>query len=190
MTSFETDRLVLRLPSEGDATAIAGMDADPEVMRFIGDGTPEPYDPEIARRRIARANHFWERDGYGNMSVIVKETGEYAGWVQMSEPGFLPEVLPAVEIGWRLRREHWGRGYATEAARPLLEHGLTTVGLKRIVSIRHLGNAQSARVMEKLGLRHEFDTVVPGTGIAVAVHATAGNLPVGSASQYGTGQWT
>lgn len=172
MTSFTTERLLLRLPSEDDAIAIAEMDADPEVMRYIGDGTPERYDPELARARVARANRHWEEHGYGNMSVVVKETGEYAGWVQLSVPTFLPEVLPAVEIGWRLRREHWGRGYATEAAGPLLDHGLTTVGLKRIVSIRHVPNIASKRVMEKLGLRHEFDTVVPETGIAVAVHAT------------------
>lgn len=104
--------------------------------------------------------------------MIVKETGEYAGWVMLAEPLFLPEVLPAVEIGWRLRREHWGQGYATEAARALLDYGLTEAGLDCVLSIRHIPNIASRRVMEKLGLRHEFDTVVPGTGVPVAVHAT------------------
>ena len=170
-SSFETERLLLRQPSEADAVAIAEMDADPEVMRYIGDGTPVPFDPEAARGRITRARRQWAERGYGNLSVIVKETGQYAGWVMLAEPLFLPEVLPAVEIGWRFRREHWGRGYATEAAKVLLDYGLTGCGLDRILSIRFAGNIRSKRIMDKLGFRHEFDTVVPGTGERVAVHA-------------------
>ena len=95
-------------------------------------------------------------------SVIVRETGEYAGaWVTLAVPAFLPEVLPAVEIGWRLRREHWGYGYATEAAAELLPFGLGDAGLDRVVSIRHVDNARSERVMSKLGLRFEFQATVP-----------------------------
>jgi RimJ/RimL family protein N-acetyltransferase len=84
---------------------------------------------------------------------------------------FLPEILPAVEIGWRLRREHWGHGYATEAAEELLRFGLTEAGLDRVVSIRQVDNARSERVMDKLGLRFELQTTVPATGQPVAVHA-------------------
>lgn len=174
MTPLETGRLLLRQPAEADVTALAEMNADPEVMRYIGDGTPWPLDPERVRTGIARANEAWAELGYGMLSVIVKETGEYAGWVTLAEPKFLPDILPAVEIGWRLRREHWGHGYATEAARPLLDYGLTEGGLDRVVSIRHVDNIQSKRVMEKLGLRHEFDTVVPATQLPVAVHAITG----------------
>jgi hypothetical protein len=76
---------------------------------------------------------------------------------------FLPEILPAVEIGWRLPREHWGHGYATEAAAELLRFGLTAAGLDRVVSIRGIGNARSGRVMDKLGLRFEFTTTVPAS---------------------------
>ena len=86
-------------------------------------------------------------------------------------PAFLPEILPAVEIGWRLGRECWGHGYATEAAAELLRFAFTRAGLDRVVSIRHIGNAQSERVMDKLGLRFEFQTTVPATGQPVAVHA-------------------
>jgi RimJ/RimL family protein N-acetyltransferase len=120
------------------------MDADPEVMRYIG-----------------------------MCSVLVRETGEYAGWVTLAVPAFLPEILPAVEIGWRLRREQWGHGYATEAAAELLRFGLTGAGLDRVVSIRHIDNARSERVMDKLGLRFESQTTVPATGQPVAVHAIA-----------------
>lgn len=103
-------------------------------------------------------------------SVIVAETGDYAGRVTLAVPAFLPEVWPAVELGWRLRRESWGHGYATEAAAELLRSGLTTAGLDRLVSVRHTDNARSERVMDKLGLRFDFQPAVPATGQSVAVH--------------------
>jgi len=147
------------------------MDADPEVMRYIGNGAVRPPDRDLAARGIARWRNQWDEQGYGMCSVIIRETGEYAGWVMLAVPAFLPEILPAVEIGWRLRREHWGQGYATEAARELLRFGLTEAGLDRIVSIRDIGNKRSERVMDKLGLRYELQTTVPATGQHVAVHA-------------------
>lgn len=169
--TLTTARLLLRRPAEADVDAIAEMNADPEVMRYIGDGRAWPPDPDRVRARIARAQREWTEHRYGMMSVLLKETGEYAGWVTLTEPLFLPEILPAVEIGWRFRRARWGHGYATEAARALLDHGLTEGDLDRVVSIRHVDNAQSKRVMEKLGLRFEFETVVPSTQQPVAVHA-------------------
>jgi RimJ/RimL family protein N-acetyltransferase len=123
---------------------------------------------------VARWQSHWDENGYGMCSVLVRETGEYAGWVTLAVPTFLPQVLPAVEIGWRLQRDHWGCGYATEAARELLRFGLEERGLGRIVSIRHIDNVRSKRVMDKLGLRLESQTTVPTTGQPVAVHAITG----------------
>jgi RimJ/RimL family protein N-acetyltransferase len=132
-----------------------------------------PPDRERALRAVTRWQNLWDEQGFGMCSVVVRETSEYAGWVMLATPAFLPEILPAVEIGWRLRRDHWGRGYATEAAAELLRFGLTEAGLDRVVSIRDIGNVQSKRVMDKLGLRFEFQTTVPATGQLVAVHAIA-----------------
>lgn len=111
-----TARLVLRQPEACDAEPLMAMDADPEVMRYIGTGATIPPDRERALAAITRWRAQWREQGFGMCSVIIAATGEYAGWVTLAVPGFLPEILPAVEIGWRLRREHWGRGYATEAA--------------------------------------------------------------------------
>jgi RimJ/RimL family protein N-acetyltransferase len=166
-----TDRLLLRQPNADDIGPLAVMNADPEVMRYIGDGSARPPDREQAAAGIARAQRQWGEHGFGMCSVIVRQTGQFAGWVTLAVPGFLPEILPAVEIGWRLRRECWGNGYATEAARLLLKFGFTNCGLDRIVSIRHVDNLRSKRVMDKLGLRLAFETVVPATGQPVAVHA-------------------
>ncbi|MEU5869042.1 MULTISPECIES: GNAT family N-acetyltransferase [unclassified Nonomuraea] len=163
-----TDRLLLRLPDDDDLAPFAAMNADPEVMRYIGDGSVQP--PDSAAAGIARAHREWHERGYGLLAVVVRETGRTAGWVTLTVPAFLPEVLPAVEIGWRLGRQHWGNGYATEAAGRLLGFGFAECGLDRIVSIRHVDNQRSRRVMDKLGLRFAFETVVPAHGRPVAVH--------------------
>lgn len=173
MVSFSTARLVLRRPHELDVEPLMAMDADAEVMRYIGSGATIPPDRDRALQAVTRWREQWDEQGFGMCSVIVRETGEYAGWVTLAVPAFLPEILPAVEIGWRLHREHWGRGYATEAAAELLRFGLSRAGLDRVVSIRHIDNARSRRVMDKLGLRFEFQTTVPATGQPVAIHAIA-----------------
>jgi RimJ/RimL family protein N-acetyltransferase len=171
--NFNTSRLVIRPPEESDVEPLMAMDADPEVRRYMGDGTVIRPDRDRALRAIARWRKQWDEQGFGWCSVIVRETGEYAGWVTLAVPVFLPEILPAVEIGYQLPRHFWGRGYATEAAAELLRFGFTGVGLDRIVSIRHIDNVRSERVMDKLGLRFEFQTTVPATGQPVAVHAIA-----------------
>jgi RimJ/RimL family protein N-acetyltransferase len=173
MIPFSTTRLVLRRPEESDVEPLMAMDADPEVMRYMGNGAVRRPDRDRALQAVTRWRKQWDETGFGMCSVIVRETGEYAGWVTLAVPAFLPEILPAVEIGWQLPREHWGRGYATEAAAELLRFGFTGAGVERIVSIRHIDNARSKRVMDKLGLRFEFQTTVPATGQPVAVHAIA-----------------
>jgi RimJ/RimL family protein N-acetyltransferase len=171
MSSFTTSRLVLRKPAEADVGPMAAMNADPEVMRYIGDGSVFPVDRGRAAAGVERALREWDERGFGLLSVIVRETGEYAGWVTLAVPNFLPQVLPAVEIGWRLPWSQWGRGYATEAARVVLRFGFEECGLDRVVSIRHVDNVRSERVMDKLGLRFESETTVPAHGAPVAVHA-------------------
>lgn len=169
MVRFETARLVLRPPDDGDVDPLAAINADLEVMRFIGDGSTRTR--EQTADGIARARREWGEHGYGMFAVELRENGRFIGWVTLAEPGFLPEILPAVEIGWRLGREFWGHGYATEAARVVLRFGFTACRLDRIVSIRHVANSASRRVMEKLSMRIDCETVVPATGQPVAVHA-------------------
>lgn len=171
MITLTTERLVLRPSTEADLEALAALNTDPEVMRYIGDGSVAPLDYARTSESIARARQYWDDHGHGLLLVVEGETDQVAGWVALLEPAFLPEVLPAVEIGWRLARRFWGRGYATEAATAMRAYGFDTCGLDRLVSIRHVDNDRSRRVMEKLGLTHRFDTEVPATGQPVAVHA-------------------
>jgi RimJ/RimL family protein N-acetyltransferase len=97
MTSFSTARLVLRRPEELDAGPLMEMDADPEVMRYIGNGAVIPPDRSRALQAVARWRKQWDEQGFGMCSVIVRETGEYADWVTLAVPAFLPEILPAVD---------------------------------------------------------------------------------------------
>jgi RimJ/RimL family protein N-acetyltransferase len=168
---FSTARLILRRPEESDAEPMMAMDADPEVMRYIATGAVREPDRDRALAAIARQRRQWDEQGFGWCSIIVRETGQYAGWTALAVPAFLPEILPAVEIGYRLRRDHWGQGYATEAAAELLRFGFTGAGLDKIVSIRHIDNMQSRHVQDKLGLRFELRTTVPAWDQPVAVHS-------------------
>ena len=145
------------------------MNADPEVMRFIFDKSV--MDRGQSAARLAKLMRGWDERGFGIFAVEVRATGQLAGWAGLAVPDFLPEVLPAVEIGWRFAREFWGYGYATEAAAAALEFGFRDVGLERVVSIRHPDNVRSGRVMEKLGLEYQLSTVVPGLGQPVEVYA-------------------
>lgn len=170
---FQTSRLVLRLPTQDDLAPLAAINADPHVMRFIGDGTTRSREETAAG--LARARQQWDERGFGMFAVDIRDSGQFIGWVTLAEPAFLPEVLPAVEIGWRLGRPYWGHGYATEAAQVALRFGFCACDLERIISIRHVANTASRRVMDKLGMTFDHETVVPATKQPVAVHAMTRN---------------
>lgn len=121
-------------------------------------------------KRSSVSNGLWVQNGFGLFAIEQKLSGELIGFVGLSIPSFLPEILPAVEIGWRLARSAWGKGFATEGARAALAFGFSRPGLERIVSIHQVGNVASARVMEKLGMRLERQTVHPTNTRPVRVY--------------------
>lgn len=166
---METSRLILRRWRQEDVAPLAAVNADPVVMRWIGDGSP--LDQEQTRARVEAMEREWESRGFGLFAVEERATGELAGFTGLSVPGFLPEVLPAVEVGWRLGRPFWGRGLGSEAAHAALRFGFRDRGLQRIVSIAQAGNAASERIMAKLGMRLERETVHPTLGRPLRVHA-------------------
>jgi RimJ/RimL family protein N-acetyltransferase len=169
MIELRTERLVLRQWRDDDLDALAPIYADPEVMRYIRDGSVQ--DRKDTAAHLDRMRQHWEEHGFGLFAAELVRTGELTGWVGLAVPYFLPEALPAVEIGWRLGRSFWGAGLATEGARAALHFGLADRGLARLVSIRQVENLRSARVMEKIGLTFDRRTTVPGNGRAVGVYA-------------------
>jgi RimJ/RimL family protein N-acetyltransferase len=169
MIQLETERLTLRPVSTDDLDGLAPIYADPEVMRYIATGAT--LDRAATAAGLARFTAAWPEQGFGMFTVVLRETGAIAGWVGMAVPLFLPEVLPAVEIGWRFARRYWGRGLATEGGRAAAEFAFTDAGLDRLVSIRHVDNRASGRVMVKLGMSFDRRTTVPAHGGPVEVWA-------------------
>jgi RimJ/RimL family protein N-acetyltransferase len=168
MMPLETPRLLLRRWRADDVAPMAAINADPEVMRWISDGSTT--DEQRTRAGIERCEKEWDRLGFGLFAVEVRKSAELAGFAGLSIPAFLPEVMPAVEIGWRLGRPFWGQGIATEAARAALRFGLVDRGLERIVSIARVGNGASTRIMDKLGMSPERETVHPTCGRRTVVY--------------------
>lgn len=171
MVTLETPRLILRRWREEDVAPMAAVNADPEVMRWIRDGSV--LDEQQTRRRVQAWESEWESEGFGLFAVEIRSTGELAGFTGLSVPNFLPEVLPAVEVGWRLGRSHWGQGLATEAAAAAVRFGFQERGLERIVSIAQVGNNASERIMTKLGMHPVRETVNPSCDRRVRVFELA-----------------
>jgi RimJ/RimL family protein N-acetyltransferase len=118
---------------------------------------------------LARVMERYDSDGFGLEALVERGSGTMIGWAGLAVPHFLPEVLPAVEVGWRLGGSHRGQGLATEAGSAAVDWGFTEGGLERIVSIYEPENTPSGRVMEKLGFTHERTTSETPRGRTVRV---------------------
>jgi RimJ/RimL family protein N-acetyltransferase len=167
--AIETERLVLREWRDEDLGPFARINADPEVTTFLNGG--QPMTLEQTQATIDRVRRHWDDHGYGWFAADLKETGAFIGFIGLHIPVFLPEVLPAVEIGWRLDRSVWNRGLATEGARASLRFGFEDLDLDRIISIRHRDNLASGRVMDKLGMTLDRETTLPANGWPLMIYA-------------------
>jgi RimJ/RimL family protein N-acetyltransferase len=152
---IETARLILRPWRKSDLPLFAEQNADPVVMRFLN-GVLTAAESDAY---VARAEEHLAQTGFGKWAVEAPGVAPFIGSVGLSRIRFEASFTPAVEVAWRLHRQYWGQGYATEAARAAIEDGFTRVGLTEIVALTALGNTASARVMERLGMTRtiEFD---------------------------------
>lgn len=148
---LETDRLVLRRFTEADVDNLVELDSDPEVMRYLTGGRPTSRE-DIENQVLPRILDYYDRyEGLGLWAAIEKSTGDFLGWFHLRPP--LTDSRPGVfELGYRLRRSAWGKGYATEGSRALVRKGFTELGAQRVVAFTMAVNAASRRVMEKSGL--------------------------------------
>ncbi len=148
---IRTERLLLRRWREADGEPFAELNADPVVMEHF----PAALSREESDALIASIEAAFDLRGFGLWAVEIMAGGEFAGFVGLSVPSFTAHFTPAVEVGWRLHRRHWGRGYATEAAREALACGFEEAGIEEIVSFTVPANLRSRRVMERIGMTHE-----------------------------------
>ncbi|WP_051265558.1 GNAT family N-acetyltransferase [Nakamurella lactea] len=146
----ETKRLTLRRITTDDVDNLVELDADPDVMFWITGGRPTPREEVVDDILPAFLDYYRRYPGYGFWAVIEKSTGGFLGWVH-----FRPaEGDPAddAELGYRLKKSAWGKGYATEASRAVLDRGFADFGVRRVHAETMVVNTASRRVMEKCGL--------------------------------------
>jgi RimJ/RimL family protein N-acetyltransferase len=163
MVSLATDRLILRAPVPEDADALAPMYADPEVMRYVGDG--RTLSRAETERSVRRMIERWEADGFGLFTTVRKDDGAVIGRVGLlvwNTETWEPTTRAAhangpteVEVGYTLGRDFWGQGYATEAAGAARDYALGELGAKRLIALIIHGNTASENVARKLGLEYE-----------------------------------
>ena len=142
---METERLHLRQFREQDFDAYFGLFSDPEVRRFVGGG--EMPTREDAWRHMAMLAGIWSLRGYGLWAVEEKASGELLGRAGV----WFPEGFPEREVGWLIRRDRWGSGFATEAGGEALRQAFATLGVTHLISLIDPENVASRRVAEKLG---------------------------------------
>jgi len=148
--------LVLRRWRDDDLDAYAAMNADPEVMRYIGDS--HVYDRAESAAVLERMRRHWDEHGFGRWAIERKQDGAVLGFAGLGFPRSFPELAAIPEIGWRLARPHWGKGYATEAATASRDDFFRSFAYDQIISLAVLGNTASTRVMDKLGFRRDGET--------------------------------
>jgi RimJ/RimL family protein N-acetyltransferase len=146
------------------------MSADGEVMEFF----PSTYDRVQAESMAARIRERLEADGYGWWPLEIKDVAPFAGVICLQDVPFEAPFTPALEVGWRLARPHWGRGYATEGARAALAFAFDRLHRNEVVAMTAAINLRSQRVMQRLGMTHDvrddFDHPRLATGDRLSRH--------------------
>jgi RimJ/RimL family protein N-acetyltransferase len=154
---LRTERLLIRKFEMSDTDALLDVFGDAEVMHF-GDG---PHERAWVERWLVDHMQGVEARGYGPYAVVELEGGRMIGYCGLFT---FPDIngQPEVEIGYRLRRSSWGKGYATEAARAVRDLAFHELSLKRLIALIDPANTASIRVAEKIGMRYEADVMLEG----------------------------
>jgi RimJ/RimL family protein N-acetyltransferase len=169
-TVLTTPRLLLRTWRREDLPAFAALNVDPEVVEFLG-GAPLPTEESDGIAEYAE--ELWAAEGLGLLAVERRADGAFLGFTGLHR---LWDWYPDdIEVAWRFAREHWGHGYATEAAEAWLAHGFATRGLDRVISVtdREPPNVRSIAVMRRLGMvwDHDAELTEDGVAISAVVHS-------------------
>jgi RimJ/RimL family protein N-acetyltransferase len=158
---IETERLLLREMTEADAEHLVRLGQNPNVTRYLPD--PPLASVEDAVRILNTVIFPQYANRIGRWAVIRKDTGEFIGWCGLKYYADVNEY----DLGYRYLEEHWGRGFATEAARAVLQYGIERLRSARIVGKAMVQNTGSRRVLEKIGLAFESYVVEDGGEVAV-----------------------
>lgn len=154
LIELTTDRLCLRQWRDEDREPFAALNADTRVMKFF----PSVLSRADSDALMDRCQSLITEQGWGFWAVEKRDNGAFIGFVGLNRPLHDLPFTPCVEIGWRLGFDHWGKGYATEAAQAALRTGFEQLAFPEIVSYTPLKNKRSRAVMERLGMRDTGET--------------------------------
>lgn len=148
---IETDRLVLRSWGEDDLVPFSKMNSDKAVMEYLPKCLSYDETVQFYHRIVDEHKTF----GYGLYAVVLKSTGKFIGYTGFHNFDFDAEFSPGIEIGWRLAKEYWNLGYATEAAKACIDYARSRRMFDKIYSFTSVSNLRSERVMQKIGMEHK-----------------------------------
>lgn len=150
---FTSERLGFRNWRALDLKALAAINADPEVMRYF----PATQSSVQTGNFIQRMQHMFRERSYCYFAVDELSTGNFIGFIGLAYQEYSSPFNPAVDVGWRIARAYWGKGYATEGGQKCLQYGLNMLNMKAIYSVAPMKNQASIRVMQKIGMLHHLD---------------------------------
>jgi len=155
MYLFQSSRLGFRMWTDSDLLPLAALNNDPAVMEFF----PKLQTLAETQAFIERTQQHYAKHGYAWYAVDILENKEFIGFIGLVQTTFEASFTPCAEIGWRLKKSAWGKGYATEGATRCLAYGFKTLQLPAIYSFTATVNLRSERVMQKIGMTKvgEFD---------------------------------
>jgi ribosomal-protein-alanine N-acetyltransferase len=150
---ISTERLGLRRWIDSDFRPFAEMNRDPQVMRYF----PKVLNDVETSEMLQRINLHFDKNNFGLFAVENKATLEFMGYTGFLVPAFDSFFTPCVEIGWRYRKENWGRGFATEAANACIKYGFDHLAFDKILSFTSVRNENSIKLMRRIGMTYVAD---------------------------------
>jgi len=152
---FQSERLGFRNWLTSDLESMARINADEKVMEFF----PDVSSKEQTLNFIGRMRSQFEEKGFCYFAVDKLDTNEFIGFIGLSEQNFKAEFTPCIDIGWRLKKSEWNKGFATEGAKKCLEYAFNVLKIEKIYSIAPKVNSRSEQIMTNIGMKklYEFE---------------------------------
>lgn len=145
---FSSERLGFRSWKESDDVKLYKISSDPEVMKYF----PQTETLEQTRDGRKKMQEIFDKKGYCYFIVELLETSEVIGFIGVYDQVYESDFTPAIDIGWRIAKKHWNKGYATEGAKRCLKYVFETLKLKRLIAVATHNNQSSINVMKKIGM--------------------------------------
>lgn len=155
---FTSERLGFRNWRPEDLEEFARLNSDEQVMEHF----PKTLNQQEVEKLIAKLSQHYAKNGFTYYAAEISETKEFIGMIGLAYQEYTSPFTPAIDIGWRLKREAWGKGYATEGAKRCLNYAFDELGIEKIISVCTIDNIRSENVMKKIGMTKKGEFNHPG----------------------------